>query len=295
MSEVVQEKFSISYDSETGDFKGHKIDALELGNSILGVYNLVAETNSLVNKGGEVDLKVTAPAKEGSVVVDFLLLASSPAGLAVLKYLGFSSAVGGAVGGSLIEVVRKLKGRRVASVTIEGDSDVATIEVDGQKIVCDKYVAKLAVDKKVRDSLHSVIQAPIAGKGSARFKVLDSQEAEVLEVKEAVAHVYSPLPPQSLEEEEVTRERVTVYFVQVNFESNRGWRIKFADGKEHSATLDDERFFNRVKENKQSFAKDDLFEVELETKATYRQTRSSYEYRVIEVTRHFAAKDRRLV
>lgn len=181
------------------------------------------------------------------------------------------------------------------NVTIEGDSDIATIEVDGEIIECDKYVAKLAVDKKVRDALHSVVQAPVAGREGASFKVLDDQDNAVLEIEEEEVGDYSPLPPKSLEKEEVSKEKKTAYFVQVNFESNNGWRVKLADGTEHAVTLADDTFMDKVNQNQQSFSKEDLFEIVIETKAIYRQTRSTFNYTVLEVTRHFADKGRRLV
>lgn len=295
MNKAVEEKFSISYDSKEGDFKNHEIDALALGRSILGVYDAVAQASALINKGAEVKLKVSSPVREGSVVVDFLLLATNPAALAVLKYIGFS-AVGGAVaGGSVIEVVKRLKNRKVASVTIEAESDVAVIEVDGERFECDKYVAQLAVDKKVRDSLHSVIQAPLSGRKDAKFKVLNGEDVEVLAVAEEVSHNFSPLPVGSLETEEIVKESTTVYFVQVNFEARRGWRVKLADGTEHAVEVVDEKFMAKVNQNKQSFSKEDLFEVLLERKSTYRPTRATHSYTVVEVTRHFAEKGRRLV
>ncbi|EPO7850310.1 hypothetical protein ACM79J_16245 [Pseudomonas aeruginosa] len=295
MAGPAKERFAISYDADAGDYKNHEIDALTLSRSIQGVHDMVSEANTLLNKGAEVELKVTAPAKEGSVIVEFLLLATSPQALALLKYLGFASGTGAIAGGSLVEVVKRLRNRRVMNVTIEGDSDIATIEVDGEIIECDKYVAKLAVDKKVRDALHSVVQAPVAGREGASFKVLDDQDNAVLEIEEEEVGDYSPLPPKSLEKEEVSKEKKTAYFVQVNFESNNGWRVKLADGTEHAVTLADDTFMDKVNQNQQSFSKEDLFEIVIETKAIYRQTRSTFNYTVLEVTRHFADKGRRLV
>lgn len=295
MNKLLEERFSISYDSEKGDFKNHEIDALVLGRSILGVYDAVAQASELINKGAEVELKVSSPVREGSVVIDFLLLASNPAALSVLKYLGFSAVGGAVVGGSLIEIVKRLKNRRVASVTVENESDVAVIEVDGEQIECDKNIAMLAVNKKVRDSLHGFTQAPLSGRKDAKFKVLNAQDVEVLTIGENASHNFSPLPVGSLEEEEEVRESTTVCFVQVNFEARRGWRIKLADGAEHAVEVSDEKFMAKVKQNKQSFSKEDLFEVVLERKSIYRQTRSTHSYTVVEVTRHFAEKGRRLV
>lgn len=295
MAEAAKEKFSISYDAETGDYHNHEIDAQTLSRSIQGVCDMVAEANALINKGAEVNLKVTAPAKEGSVIIEYLLLASTPQALAVLKYLGLTAGSAAIAGGSLLEVVKKLKNRRVANVVIDGDSDIAKIEVDGEIVECDKFVARLAVDKKVRDAVHSVVQAPISGREGAKFKVLDEQDEAVVVIKEEEASDYSPLPRKSLEQEEVITEKKTAYFVQVNFESNNGWRVKLADGTEHAVTLADEAFMDKVNQNQQSFSKEDLFEVVIETKAIYRQTRSTFNYTVLEVTRHFADKGRRLV
>lgn len=294
-AKVVQEKFSVSYDADDGDLKNHEIDALDLAKSILGVHNAIAEASALMNKGAEVDLKVSSPVREGSVIVDFLLFATTPAALDILRYIGFSVAGGAVAGGSLIEVVKKLKSRKVAKVTIEADSDIARIEVEGEIIKCNRYVAQLAVDKKVRDSLHNVIQAPIAGKKNATFKVLDEDEDVVLSVKESAAHNFSPLPVGSLESEETSKEKTTAYFVQVNFESGRGWRVRLADGTEHAVEVTDEKFMAKVNQNQQTFSKEDLFEIVIETKSVYRQTRSTYSYTVVEVTRHFADKGRRLV
>lgn len=295
MVESAKEKFSISYDADTGDYNRHEMDALMLSRSIQGVYDMVAEASVLINNGAEVDLKVTAPAKEGSLIVEYLLLATSPESLAVLKYIGFTVAGAAMTGGSLVEVVKKLKNRRVVNVTIEDDSDVAKIEVDGETIVCDKYVAKLAVDKKVREALHRVVQAPVAGRKGGKFKVLNGQDVPVLEIESEAANNYSPLPPKSLETEEVRQEKKTAYFVQVNFNSNNGWRVRLADGTEHAVTVSDEKFMDKVNLNQQSFSKEDLFEIVIETKSTHRQTRSTHNHTVIEVTRHFADKGRRLV
>lgn len=295
MVKKAEEKFSISYDADTGDFKKHEIDALTLGRSIIGVHKAVTEATGLIAKGAQIDLKVSTPVREGSVVIDFLAFASTPGALEVLKYIGLSAAGGAIGGGSLIEVIKAIKNRKIARVTVEDDSDIATIEVDGGTIKCNKHIARLAVDKGVREAMHDVVQAPIAGQKSAKFKVIDSSESVVVTVGEAAAHNFSPLPIGSLESEETITESTTVYFVQVNFESEKGWRVKFADGKEHAVVMADATFMAKVVQNKQSFSKQDLFEVEIEKHSIYRQERSTHKYTVNKVTKHFAEKGRRLV
>lgn len=293
--EKAAEKFSVSYDAKDEDFTKHQIDAYDLGNAIIGMYDIISAANEKINDGAHVELKVTSPVvDEGSVIIDFLLL-GAPETLEMLRLLGFS-AVGGAVaGGSLIEVVKALKNRTVKEVVIEGEDENAKIIVDGSVIECNKFVAKLAVDRKVREGLHSVIQAPIQGKDNAEFKVLDEAGAIVEVVKEKAAVNFTPLPKGSMETQEKTREKFTAYFVRVNFDSGKGWRIKRQDDQEHSVTVADAAFLAKVGQNKQAFRKEDLFEFDVQIESTYRETRSTHEYTILQVTRHFVDKRRKLV
>lgn len=293
--DVAVEKFSVSYDAEDIDYKSHKIDAYTLGNAIIGMYDLIAVANETINSGSIVELKVTSPVvDEGSVIIDFLL-EGAPQALEILRYLGLSVAGSAFVGASVLEIVSALKSRKVTSVVIEGDDENATIQVDGETIVCNKFVAKMAVDRKVRQSLHSVIQAPIQGKENAVFKVLDEHQAVIETVKESAASNFSVLPPGSLETHEVTVEKISAYFVRVDFDSGKGWRIRRADGNEQKVEVADEVFLKRVGQNKQAFRKDDLFEMEVEINSYYRATRATHEHKIKKVTRHFVDKRRRLV
>lgn len=290
------EKFSVSYDADDDEYKLHRIDALTLGNSIIGMHEIIAEANSIINNGTEVELQVTSPVvEEGSVIIDFLLSAASAESLEILKYLGLSTTGAAFAGGSLLEIVKKLKNRKITNVVIEGDSDTATITVDGEEIECSKFVAKLAVDRKVRSALHNIVQVPLAGKKGSTFKVIDGNHKTVETIIAATATNFSPLPIGSMESEETTRDTITAYFIQVHFDSPKNWKIRFVDNTEHSIEIKDEVFLKRVAENKQKFSKEDLFEIEIEIKSTFRQTRASHKYSVIKVTKHFAEKERRLV
>lgn len=292
---MAAEKFSVSYDADDKDYKNHKIDAYTLGNAIIGVYDLIAVANETINDGAALELKVTSPVvDEGSVIIDFLL-EGAPQALEVLRYIGISGVAGAFAGGSLLEVVKALKNRKITSIVIEGDDENAKIEVDGQTIVCNRFVAKMAVDRKVRQALHSVVQAPIQGKKEAVFKVLDEHHKEVETVKESAASNFSILAPGSLETTEKTKEKITAYFVRVDFDSGKGWRIRRADGSEQKVEVADEVFLNRVGQNKHAFKKDDLFEMEIEINSTYRPSRATHDYKVNKVTKHFVDKRRRLV
>lgn len=290
------EKFSIKYDSNSGDFKNHKIDAADLGRAILAVTTIVSEANALTSKGKPYELMVTAPAREGSVIVDFLVAATSPETLDALRYIGLSAVAGSIVGGNLVEFVKKISDKSVTDVVVDKEGDLAKVTVDGKKVSCNKFVALLATNKKVRDSLHSVIQAPISGKEDAVFKILDEDEHPLVVIPEDDSHKFTPPSEGFMERLEIETEVITGNFLRVNFDGSQGWRLRRPDGREHQVELADEKFLRKVSSNRQAFSKEDLFELKIEKEAKIRTGgRDTISYRVVEVTRHFARKNRRLV
>lgn len=288
--------FSISYDAKDNSLAEHEINAKELGEAILGMHNLIDETAKVISSGSaDVELKVTTPAKEGSVEVVFALLADPGVALKVLGTLGFAAQGAAIAKAALVEFIKKIGDKKITSITVEGDSPNATVVTDGGQFVIDKSVAKLAASKRARESLHKVIQAPLAGKVGAVFKVLDQTENTVWTANETEISDYRPLPIGTLEEVSVERQKINVSFSQVNFDSAKGWRIKNKDNEEFPITMKDQTFLDKVRQNQQAFKKDDLYEVDLEITTTSRPTRSTIDRVVIEVTRHWAAADRRQV
>lgn len=289
------EKFSISYDADSDDLTGHKISAKDLGAAISAMSDLVNEAAQVLHSGhAGIELMVTTPAKKGSVVVEFLALAKSSGALEVLKYLGFSAVGGAAAFPSIINTVKKLKNRKITKITIEKNSDEAIIETENGSITVDKTIAQMVGNKKIREALHNVIQAPLHDKPNAEFKVLNSKEEKISVISERDIDVFSPLPTGSLEDITIDNEHLNISFSQVNFDSNRGWKILLPDGTEKSAIMRDEHFLTKVKANQQGFKKEDLYEARIRITTTSRPTRSTIIYEITEITRHWV-KENRLV
>lgn len=287
-----EERFTISYDAPEDILEDHEIDAKDLGEAILGMNTLVSETAKLISNGSaEVKLKVAAPAKEGSLEVVFALLADPLIAAKVLGVLGISH-VGVFTGSTVFELVKQIKNRKILSVVIEGDSETAKLVTSDGEITANKYVARLVSDSKVREALHKVVQAPLAGKEGASFKILDAKHVPVAEVTREHIDDFSQLPKGSLEEVAVSTEVLTVRFEQINFGSKKGWRVVLPDGTEHSATINDGAFLERVGKNQQSFQKEDRYEVRMQTTTTYRPTRSTVERAIVEVIRNWDAPNR---
>lgn len=282
--ELSEKKFTISYDAKESALSDHEISAKDLGEAILGMHNLIEETASIISNGSaDVTLKVTTPAKEGSVEVVFALLADPATALKVLGILGFAVPAAGYVGGSLVELVQQIKGKKITSVIIEGNNETAEVTTADGKIITDKNLAKLITNSKIRDALHKVIQAPLTGKKDAQFKVKGSTEQPIISIEKDSIDDFSRLPKGTLEEISVDTEVVRASFAQINFESPKGWRIRKHDGSEFAVTVKDKNFLEKVYANQKAFQKDDNYNIVIETTTTSRPTRSTIERAIISV------------
>ena len=230
-------------------------------------------------------------------MVAFIAVATSPAALATLQVLGITAAAGAVATASVMETVKQLKGKRVTHIEIDETAGTAVIEAEGEPpITASATVGKMAVDKKMRSAIHDFIQAPIAGNPTGVVKVLDEQEKPLLAFKSDETMSFNPLPEGSLESEESEQLETTCNFTQVNFESTKGWRVKLGNGEEHSVELIDEAFMEQVKQSQKSFTKDDLFGITLQIDSVKRQkARSTHAYTVIEVTKHYARDENKLI
>lgn len=283
-SELSEQKFTISYDAKESSLSDHEISAKDLGEAILGMHNLIEETANIISNGSaDVTLKVTTPAQEGSVEVVFALLADPATALKVLGILGFAAPAASFVGGSLVELVQQIKGKKITSVTIEGDSQTAEVNTTEGVIKADKNLAKLIANSRIRDSLHKIIQAPLSGKKDAQFKVISTQNEPVIAIKDEAVDNFARLPKGTLEEITVEKEIVRASFAQVNFESPRGWRIRKHDGSEFAVTMKDATFLQKVIRNQKTFQKDDNYNLEIETTTTSRPTRATIDRVIVKV------------
>lgn len=290
------EKFSISWDAESPDLSGHKINAKDLGVAISAMADLLDEAALQFTKGSsDLELMVTTPAKKGSIIVDFLVQASSPEALQVLKYIGFTAPATALGIPTLIATIKKLKNRKIVRIKIDKASQEATVVTEDGEVKVDKKIAEMVGNKKIRDSLHKIIEAPLHNKKSAEFKVLDSAHHEVLKIEESRLEDFLPMPVGSLEDVTIENLHTSISFSQVNFDSKHGWKIIFADGSEKSALMQDTSFLTKVKANEQAFKKADSYEAKIRVTTTERPTRSTILYEVIEVTRHWVKKEDRLV
>lgn len=295
MTELIDsKKFSIFYDAEDNGFSNHKMNAYDLGTSIVEIAKMMYKADEILNGNNKsIELQVTAPAREGSFAIDFLVKYFNDKSVDVLKYLGFSEESSSLKFGDALTLAKSLKGERIISVITETGSDVAKLELDDREVTCDKFVAKLVSNPDIRQAMNEVITQPLMGKNSPVFRV-EVNDKEVLKIENTDTQEFTPLPKNSLNH--VTSKVVTanITITQVNFESQNGWKMRY-DDKERAVKMADESFLKRVNDNTKSFTKGDMLEVELEIadKTTARSERT--QYTIIRVIRHRAIAERKLV
>ncbi|TKJ94808.1 hypothetical protein [Erwinia persicina] len=289
-------KFSVHYGAAEGsDIDNHKMNAYDLGMSIVEFAKMVNRADDIINRESTLELEVTAPAKAGSLVIEFALLIKSSGALEVMKYLGISAASATVVGGTALGIARRLKDKRILNINTVAGSGQSTIVLEDEQVVVDTTVARLVSDPVIRKAMNEVITQPLNDERAPSFQIeIEGMNEPVFSVEGDEVQEFTPLPRASLSDEKVETKITNVILNQINFDSNRGWKMVY-DGKECSVKMEDEGFMARVRDSEKSFTKGDMFEVSLSiiTKTTARSQRT--EYVISRVVRHRVTADRKIL
>ncbi|EPB6465836.1 hypothetical protein ACQUW4_000408 [Cronobacter dublinensis] len=287
--------FKVFYDADDEELSKHSIDAQVLAKSILSMTNLIEKADDILNGGNKsVKVLVTNPAVAGSLGVAYTIVELLPAAVSVLKTIGITGAAGAAVHATALSLIRQLGSRKVISVTKRTGTDEAVLELDGEDIVCPASVAALVTEPTIRDALISVVQAPLEGKDSPVFKIVDDNNNELIRLEGEQTEEIKPLPRGTLLTKEVETKDVNVKFTQVNFHSEKGWRMEYQD-EEHSVLLTDYEFLAKVRQAEGTITSEDLFSVTLETTKTKSARGMTQKFVIKRVIRHRVAQGKKLI
>lgn len=230
---------AIRYDGEA--HSNHEMDALELSRSLEGLGNLVVTANSLLNgEENPIEVKVTG-FKEGSFeyLVEVVQLAAAHKD--VLATLGIAGAT---ASGTLFEIVKKLKGRKIDVVKESPDSELVELQVDGQTIECTKDVERLLGSRLIRKSVNELVFSPTRREGTDVFEIREDGLVTISESKETAAYYKAPQSPYA---EKVSSEEfeAQVKFLTAHSDKSSKWRVEY-QGKEWSVKVEDEQFLERI-------------------------------------------------
>lgn len=287
--------FKVFYDADDDELSRHAIDAEDLGNSILSMTKLLTKSDELLNEGNRsIKVLVSNPAEAGSLGIAYTIVEMLQEAINILKTIGITGAVGAVGGATAISLIRQLGSTKVISMTRKAGTQNTILEVDGEEIECPTAVAVLVTDPTIREALISVIQKPLEGKQSPVFKILNENEEEVVRLEGEQTGEIKPLPRGTLLQKEVDEREVNVKFTQVNFQSEKGWRMEY-NNEEHSVLLTDYNFLAKVRQAEGAISSDDLFAVRLEVTKTFSARSVSEKYVIKEVIRHRADASRRII
>ncbi|ENB7482750.1 hypothetical protein ACH3Y3_00970 [Enterobacter hormaechei subsp. hoffmannii] len=287
--------FKVFYDANDKELSNHAIDAEDLGKSILSMTTLINKADDLLNDGNKsVKVLVSAPLKKGSVGIAYTVVQLLPDAIDVLKTIGIVGTVGVAAHASALSLIRQLGSKKVVSVTKRAGTDMAVLEFEDGDIECPSAVAALVTEPVIRDALISVVQGPLEGKESPVFKIVDGNDEVLVKLEGEQTEEIKPLPRGTLLTKTVEEKEVNVKFTQVNFHSEKGWRMDY-NQEEHSVLLTDYEFLAKVRMAEGTVTSEDMFSVLLETTRTTSARGKTEKYVIKKVLRHRVMQGKKLI
>ncbi len=284
-----KEEFQIIYDGSA--LENNEIDIRDLAPALLAVGDLLEEANKvLYGDLATVNVNVKGSFKTGCFQVDLTLaqtlasqlttLITSQEAVAVTQILSITG-FNALNGFGLIPFIKWVKNRPIKKITRIGEGK-STVEIDDEKKEVEDKVIDLYRNIKARKSVETIIFQPLQKPGVDEFavkhgesitKVIDS-EKEFFKTPDAQDEL---LDDQIIE---TNLQAITISFTEGN-------KWKLTDGNvSFYATVKDQGFLDRVQQNKESFAKDDILKVKLRKKQWISDGGMKTDYEIEEILSH---------
>lgn len=285
-----KEFFQIVYDGPS--LENNEMDVRDLAPALIAISDLLEETNSIVyGASTKIQVNVKGSFKTGSFKIDFSLvqnvaeqlvsLFNTREGVAVgviLSLLGINAKDG--IKG-LIQVLKWIRNRKIKKITKTGNGK-AVIEVDEELLETEEKVIDLLANIKIRQSLDVVISKPLSREGVESFSVKYENNIVVVDGREK-EYFRAPETADELLEDKVSEKNLQA--ISISFVEGNKW--KFTDGNvSFFANVKDYDFIQRVQENKESFAKDDIMKVLLREKQWISEVGIKTDYEIEKIISH---------
>lgn len=278
-------RFTISYDANDNQLSEHKMDADVLAKSITNVAQIIKHADKILNKTKDnIQILVSAPAKEGSLAIEFVTQLINPTlAINILSALGFIAPIGSIAMG-VIKALREISGKEIIEVHTSDQKEDSEIHLsDGTILTLPKDVALLVASKQIREYIKNIVAFPLKTRTNPVFRIKNSNDETELELKRADIKAISQVKTNSLPPN-IRRINVNAKFSQINLYSNKGWKIQLNDNTEVKALICDEEFLNSVSTRSQGFLKEDIFKMELEiTTYTNDLGQENKKYKILQV------------
>jgi hypothetical protein len=253
--------FRIIYDGTA--LTSHTLDVRELAPALLALGDLVeSASHVLCGDKTKVKVEVKASFRTGSFGIDCILSQSfqnqvlaffnSAEVTATLNATALVALLFG-TGKGLVHVLKWLRGRTIKRIETK-EKTATIIMVDEDRLEVEKAVIDLLRDRVVREEIARVL-APLEREGIS--SVGFGSDTEIAEVVTENEVSWFSVPPQEdiLILEDVRKMAFSI--ISLAFKEDNKWRLHDGNATIHAA-IADTVFLNRVDQNIETFAKNDI-------------------------------------
>ena len=264
----------LKYDGHSDALKKHRIEAKQLGETLIELADLIYDANTTLNGVDSfVDVQAQAGFIEGSFGLELIIDQGSVEGvIEVAKYLGLGVT---AVAGNLLSILKN-KGRKepdLSTVVIDERSGTATIMLDDEQVPTTPEVIELLKSRMIRKRVANIVNKPLKDPGIDMFKVMDSadDQNEVISIDKITSEMFKEPPRVKSETVEELETVAAIEFLTSNKESgSSGWRMRYL-GRDVSVKVQDEVFLNAIKKEDEP----SIYGLKYSVDLFYRKTQSA--------------------
>lgn len=289
-----EDHFRIIYEGSAVD--DGEMEIAQLAPSLLALGKLFETVDAAISgEAGRIRVKVRADVRRGSfdvgIAVDFIHSVKawllSPDGTAVANLAGITGLTVTGAGVGLVQAVRWLKGRKVATKIVLEDGNVRIETPDGVSLMVSTPVARIIDDPATRQYLERFTE-PLRAEGIDAIRSEGGEQNSSIGEKIVAEEAPDFQATAGADPTSQARFPATYQIKRLYFERGKKWRL--SNGAQTIlAEIEDESFWGRVERAEVAFSADDYLACEVRMDQWLGPAGLRTEYIVEKVIQHIPA------
>ncbi|AIR84878.1 hypothetical protein [Pantoea rwandensis] len=277
---------TIIYEGEALD--NHKMNIIAFAESLKGLGEAIYIADSLINGEGGIEVNIDADLIAGSFGFEIEVKQKLRNAKDILQLLGLSAGKALIGTDNVIEILRRLNGRKIDIVETGEPGGEVKLWVDGEEITCSADVEKIVNSPEIRKAVDSFIRQPLLQQGIDSFGVKKERgdDAKILEIQKDEADEFkSPKVLFEVREEEDEFD-TSVTFISAHTDKKSGWRVEFLNEK-RTVRMEDDEFMRLLKREDAPHIFGELFAVKMKKITRNSGGEIKETYAIVKVGRQF--------